>query len=70
MTIIIKKKLARTTWRADGIQVRIFVLKESYTGSLPPVLDYDIAAWETAAQSNLSQSSDYKTKPLRLITEQ
>lgn len=39
------KKLAGTTWGADGS-----VLKKLYTGYVRPVLDY--AAWATATQSN------------------
>lgn len=59
----ILKKLAGTDWGADAN-----ILKKTYTGYVRPILEYGIAAWGTAAQSNFGKASKVQNQNLRLIT--
>lgn len=57
------KKLAGTTWGADTR-----TLKSLYVGRVRPVLEYGMAAWSTAAKSNLGKVNRIQNQATRIIT--
>ena len=57
------KKLAGTKWGANSS-----ILKQVYTGSVRPVMEYGSAAWATAAKTNTSRLAKVQNAGMRLIT--
>jgi ribonuclease HI len=59
----IMKKLAGTKWGANSR-----ILKNVYTGTVRPVLEYGMSAWATASKTNTERLSKVQNAGLRIIT--
>ena len=59
----IMRKLAGTNWGADKS-----ILKQVYTSTVRPHLEYASTAWTTAAKSNTKKLDKVQNKGLRIIT--
>ena len=59
----IMKKLAGTRWGANSR-----ILKQAYTGSVRPHLEYASTSWSTAARTNTAKLGKVQNAALRLIT--
>ena len=57
------RRLAGTTWGADAK-----ILKTVYTGSVPPALEYGMAASCTSADSHFDRLNRVQNQATRLIT--
>ena len=60
--LAIMRKLAGTTWGASSS-----ILKNVYTGSVRPILEYASNAWNTAAKSNKDRLDKVQNSGLRTI---
>jgi len=59
----IMRKLVGTNWGADKN-----ILKQVYTSTVRPHLEYASTAWTTAAKSNTKKLDKVQNKSLRIIT--
>ena len=59
----IMKKLAGTKWGANGK-----ILKQVYTSTVRPHLEYSSSAWTTAAKTNTERLNKVQNASMRLIT--
>ncbi|GFS09829.1 reverse transcriptase-like protein [Elysia marginata] len=59
------KKLAGTTWKADGAAS---ILRRLHTGMIRPVLGYSIAAWGNTTKANLNRVSKVQHQAACIMT--
>ena len=73
--LAIMKKLAGTTWRWGGggggeggeRGGSSKILKQVYTGTVRPVVEYDSTTWDTASKTNKSKLDRMQNMGLRII---